>query len=69
MNLPPDSIVRLFVVISVFQIEALNSFSVLNPIIKTFIITSALIGPLSIIGIFLLLKKIERDDPNRIRWN
>ncbi len=46
----------------------INLFSVLAPLIKTFIEVVIIIGPLSITGVILLLKKIEKDNPNRIRW-
>ena len=45
-----------------------NLFAVLDPAIKTFIGIVALAGPLSIAGVIFLLKKIEKDDPGRIRW-
>ncbi len=46
----------------------INSFGVLEPLIKTFIEVVIIIGPLSILGVILLLKKIEKDNPDRIRW-
>tara|TARA_Y100001968_G_scaffold130985_1_gene119563 strand:+ start:254 stop:400 length:147 start_codon:yes stop_codon:yes gene_type:complete len=46
----------------------INSFSALVPLIKTFIKLVIIIGPLSIAGVILLLKKIEKDNPDRIRW-
>ncbi len=52
--IPPDSLSRLFVV--------------LDPLIKTFIQVAIIIGPLSLVGVILLLKKIEKDNPDRIRW-
>ena len=45
-----------------------NSFGVLDPLIKTFVEVAIIIGPLSIVGVILLLKKIEKDNPERIRW-
>ena len=43
-------------------------FAVLDPLIKTFIHVALVIGPLSLVGLILLLKKIENDNPERIRW-
>ena len=48
--------------------EMINLFAVLDPAIKTFIVIVAIAGPLSIVGIIFLLKKIEQDNPERIRW-
>ncbi len=48
--------------------EMINLFAVLDPAIKTFIGIVALAGPLSIAGVIFLLKKIEKTDPDRIRW-
>ena len=46
----------------------MNFFAVLDPLIKTFIQVALVIGPLSLVGVFLLLRRIERDHPERIRW-
>jgi len=46
----------------------MNLFAALDPLIKTFIQVVLVIGPLSILGVILLLKKIEKDKPDRIRW-
>ncbi|KGG14454.1 hypothetical protein EV11_1084 [Prochlorococcus sp. SS52] len=43
-------------------------FAVLDPGIKLFISIVAIAGPLSILLMFLLLKKIEKNSPDRIRW-
>lgn len=40
----------------------------LGPEIITFLKLIAILAPLNIIGIIILLKKIEKKDPNRIRW-
>ncbi len=40
----------------------------LNPTIKLFIEVALLIGPLSIFILISLLRKIEKDYPERIRW-
>ena len=53
----PDSLSRLFAVIAV-----------LDPLIKGFIQGALVIGPLSLVGVILLLRKIEKDHPERIRW-
>ena len=63
-----DSMARLFAILMVFSIEAINLFAVLDPAIKIFIGVVALAGPLSIAGVVFLLKKIEIKDPDRIRW-
>ena len=49
-------------------IEMINLFGVLDPLIKTFIEVIIILGPLSMMGVILLLKKIEKDNPDRIRW-
>ncbi len=64
----PDSLARLFVVQTVQGFEIINLFAVLDPAIKTFIGIVAIAGPLSIAGVIFFLKKIEKDDPERIRW-
>ncbi len=46
----------------------INSFGVLDPLIKNFIEAVIIIGPLSIACVILLLKKIEKGNPDRIRW-
>ena len=46
----------------------INLFVVLNPAIKNFIEIVSVAGPLGIAGVIFLLKKIEKDDPDRIRW-
>tara|TARA_Y100001968_G_scaffold183133_1_gene167772 strand:+ start:42053 stop:42199 length:147 start_codon:yes stop_codon:yes gene_type:complete len=40
----------------------------LDPAIKTFIYLALMIGPLTITGLVFLLKKIEKENPRRIRW-
>tara|TARA_B100000945_G_C20075043_1_gene454210 strand:- start:196 stop:360 length:165 start_codon:yes stop_codon:yes gene_type:complete len=49
-------------------VEIIYSFGVLDPLIKTFIEVVIIIGPLSIAGVILLLKKIEKNNPDRVRW-
>ena len=43
-------------------------FAVLDPLIKTFMQVVLVIGTLSLVGLVLLLRKIEKDHPERIRW-
>lgn len=43
-------------------------FIALSSEIKLFIELSAIIGPLAILGVVLLLKRIEKDNPEKIRW-
>ena len=66
--IPPDALARLFSILTVQRFEMINLFSVLDPAIKTFIGIVTVAGPLSIAGVILLLKKIEKNDPDRIRW-
>ena len=49
-------------------VEIMNFFAVLDPLIKTFMQVALVIGPLSLVGLVLLLRKIEKDHPERIRW-
>ena len=47
------------------------SFSLLlalGPEIKVFIGVMAIAGPIAIAGLIFLLKKIEKEDPSKIRW-
>ena len=53
---------------TVTVVEMMNRFAVLDPLIKTFIQVALVIGPLSLVGVVLLLRKIEKDHPERIRW-
>ena len=66
--IPTDSLSRLLVVMAATVVEMMNCFAVLDPLIKTFIQGSLVIGPLSLVGVVLLLRKIEKDHPERIRW-
>tara|TARA_B100001250_G_C19124441_1_gene496786 strand:+ start:135 stop:341 length:207 start_codon:yes stop_codon:yes gene_type:complete len=63
-----DFLGRLLVVLRVQVFEMVNLFTVLDPAIKNFIGIVAIAGPLSIAGVIFLLKKIEKTDPDRIRW-
>lgn len=66
--IPPDSLSRLLVVMAAAVVEMMNCFAVLDPLIKTFMQVALVIGPLSLVGLVLLLRKIEKDHPERIRW-
>ena len=66
--IPPDSLSRLLVVMVATVFEMINFIAVLDPLIKTFMQVALVIGPLSLVGLVLLLRKIEKDDPERIRW-
>ena len=65
---PLDSLSRLLVVMAVSVVEMMNCFAVLDPLIKNFIQVALVIGPLSLVGVVLILRKIEKDHPERIRW-
>ena len=66
--IPPDSLSRLLVVMVATVVEKMNFFAVLDPLIQTFMQVALVIGPLSLVGLVLLLRKIEKDHPERIRW-
>ena len=66
--IPPDSLSRLLVLKAATVVEMMNCFAVLDPLIKTFIQVALVIGPLSLVGVILLLRKIQKDNPERIRW-
>ena len=66
--IPQDSLSRLLVVVAVAVVEMMNCFAILDPLIKTFIQVTLVIGPFCLVGMILLLKKIEKDHPERIRW-
>ena len=66
--IPPDSLSRLLAVMVATVVEKMNFFAVLDPLIKTFIQVALVIGPLSLLGVVLMLRKIEKDHPERIRW-
>ena len=66
--IPPDSLSRLLVLMAVRVVEMMNRFAVLDPLIKTFIKVAIVIGPLSLVAVVFVLKKIEKDHPERIRW-
>ena len=66
--IPPESLSRLLVVMAATVVEMMNIFAILDPLITTFIQVVLVIGPLSLVGVVLLLRKIEKDHPARIRW-
>ena len=59
--IPPDSLSRLLFVMAVTVAKMTNCFAVLDPLIKTFTQVAFVIGPLSLIAMILLLKKIEKE--------
>ena len=66
--IPADSLSRLLVVMAAAVVEMMNCFAVLDPLIKTFIQVALVIGPLSLVSVVLILRKIEKDHPELIRW-
>ena len=66
--IPPDSLSRLLVVMVATFVEIINFCAVLDPLIKTFIQVTIVIGPLSLLSVVLILRRIEKDNPERIRW-
>lgn len=66
--IPPDALSRLLVVMAASVLEMMNYFGVLDPLIKNFIQVTLVIGPLSLVGVVFILRKIEKDHPERIRW-
>ncbi len=42
--------------------------AVLGPEIKLLLAALAIVGPVAIIILILLIKRIERENPDRIRW-
>ena len=64
---PPDFLLNDLLSVN-YGVEMINSFGSLDPLIKTFIEVVIILGPLSLAGVILLLKKIEKDNPDRIRW-
>ncbi len=64
----PDSLSRLMVVMAAAVVEMMNCFAGLDPLIKTFIQVALVVGPLSLVSVVLILRKIEKDHPERIRW-
>ena len=66
--IPPDSLSRLLVVMASAVVEMMNCLAVLDPLIKSFIQFALVIGPLSLVGVVLILRKIEKNHPERIRW-
>ena len=66
--IPLESLSRLLVVMAATIVDMMNYFAVLDPLIKTFMQVALVIGPLSLVGVILLLRKIEKDHPERIRW-
>ena len=46
-----------------------NLFAALDPSIKGFISFAAILGPICILAMIYLLKKIEKENPDKIRWH
>ena len=65
--IPPESLSRLLVLMAAAVVEMMNCFAVLDPLIKTFIQVALVIGRLSLVGVVLILRKIEKDHPELIR--
>ena len=63
-----DTLSRFLVIIAAKFVNNMNFFVVLDPLMKTFIQVALVIGPLSLVCVVLLLGKIEKDHPERIRW-
>ena len=66
--IPPGTLSSLFIFVEVLGVKMINSIEGLNPLINIFIKIVIVIGPLSIAGVILLLKRIEKESPERIRW-
>ena len=66
--IPLESLSRFLVVITAIFVKGMNFLLVLSPLIKTFIQVALVIGPLSLVGVALLFRRIEKDHPERIRW-
>ncbi len=64
----PDTLLRLLAVMAAEVVEKMNCLAVLDPLIKTFMQVALVVGPLSLVGVVLILRKIEKDHPERIRW-
>ncbi len=43
-------------------------FSALGPELKLFLVVISIVGPLTIGILVLIIKRIEKDTPDRIRW-
>ena len=67
-SIPPDLLSRLLVVMAATVVQMMNCFAVIDPLIKIFIQIAVVIGPLSLVGVVLILRKIEKNHPERIRW-
>tara|TARA_B100000700_G_C14651999_1_gene672401 strand:+ start:414 stop:623 length:210 start_codon:yes stop_codon:yes gene_type:complete len=64
-----DNYSRLAVVFIFLATDAINGFKVgLDPALKNFIGVVLILGPLSILALVFFLKRIEKEEPGRIRW-
>ena len=66
--IPIESLSRFLVVITATFVKGMNFFVVLDPLMKTFIQVALLNGLLSPVNVVFLLRKIEKDHPERISW-
>ena len=66
--IPPDSFLRLLVVMAATVVDMINCFAVLDPLIKIFIQVALVLGPLSLVGVVLILWEIEKAHSECIRW-
>ena len=57
---PLDSLSGFLVVIAATFVNRMNFFVVLDPLIKTFIQVALVIGLLSLVGVGLILRKLEK---------
>ena len=46
----------------------ISPLALLGPELKLFITAAAVVGPLSIILLLFFIKRIEKQNPERIRW-
>tara|TARA_Y100001968_G_C19282966_1_gene680198 strand:+ start:516 stop:722 length:207 start_codon:yes stop_codon:yes gene_type:complete len=65
---PLDSLSILYILVGAVKVEMINLFGVLDPCINSFIKIVFVIGPLSFACMILLLKRIEKENPERIGW-
>ena len=45
-----------------------NLLGVLGPEIKILLVGFAIAGPMAVIGLIIFIKKIEKENPERVRW-
>ncbi len=64
----PNLLTSLTVVLSSLEFNSVSSFLVLDAAIQQFIAIVLITGPIFLVAIVLILKIIEKYDPDRIRW-